>query len=1054
MKKFMKYLMVLFVCVIGISTVDAATTFTNNATAFVRENSKATNLKYSQTEADENGNWYYAAKTYKSAYLGVRFGGKEYEALCLDPSLKFPRGGVSCEPIANAASFQYMDSMRSETDYDAFQLAMRMLAVYENLNYGRSMNGVKAAIVRYMQVRNGDTEVENWLRQRYTQLGKCPGGCSKEQLLSLTLWGDDALLNKAIELADTAHGLTLGTTDPETVPTGKIRVTPGGSGRNVQLTLVAPAGSNIPEMRFECQGCSVTGSTWNMDHGTVNLTVDEGSCQYTLKMMYPGKGPYLCKQNNLNTQSLLIYVDDGEAEQVYSGEISGENCTGCCPEAIPEVIYSVNNCCNDESTSTSYAKEPFLNDLFCHDEIVKVEYYKKKCGIDYYKEMDINNYCAMYCTERVQVNTPPSNTAVSGRYFILKTNSVSGTPWAHIEGVKRCRIRIEWDKWIKNYEEQVKKQINNYNSTQKERAREKVYNSAKTKEIEDDISVSVSCSCTYYVNCATTAEPNKKCPEIDSADGYASDTVKYTIYEFSLLEQIYQKIKLDNDLHNPGNENYTAIRILHDSLPKYTHKKYSITPTELSSAQAKRDRIKSDAEADCEAGLKKCSGTATAGSYPLTAEGSDFEVEDVPSVKSQIQGNIASYTSSYNAAAEQAKIMEEELTICDDYFGEVDPNEIYPFHANADFSYSQTYLDDYGELQQDIIFVDKEPIYDEDCVITGPITGNDEDVQTPAYSDALYSKHSPLHESTIDMATTGAIALNTGTSVPYLDGEYFARKIFRHDAKFEAKCDWKDAPNTLYTLVPNGSASESTSEMNYTQHDRQYRVYLSTLDGTYETFWDVSGLGTYGKFDEEFLKRGTTCAGENAADVAMFTCKLHVEYEIVLTGYCNGVTNGIDNCDPYKEGYDLFNFKVVDPSDLFPSVSNPEDVDYGYNWLVEERGREVLGTIQETGRKDETYAIDNLTYAFELSPTDMQHIKAYNETRIQFGGYSDFELDCKKNCDISVEYGQDIGCERCHSKFLENLASGKVIYNGTDHEVIGWANSRETLGEVRNGNNW
>jgi hypothetical protein len=118
--------------------------------------------------------------------------------------------------------------------------------------------------------------------------------------------------------------------------------------------------------------------------------------------------------------------------------------------------------------------------------------------------------------------------------------------------------------------------------------------------------------------------------------------------------------------------------------------------------------------------------------------------------------------------------------------------------------------------------------------------------------------------------------------------------------------------------------------------------------------------------------------------------------------------------------------------------------------MVDPEGQEVLGKIQEKGAEDLTYAPENLSYSFKITPSDMRQIKNYNEERLQYGGYTDFNLKCV----CPQDPNPTDGCRKCKSEFVENLSNGIVKLRNGSQEVSGWANERESLGKVRENNNW
>ena len=1042
------------------------TTYIGTATARVVE-TQPTGIYYMNWTASDAANSYVTSE-YKNSVTRVTFNGVEYDSYCLDPQLHTPIGTLTCNPINNNPAINQMQEWIGEYDHATFQLAFRMLAIFQDITiFDKDTSNIRDAITRYAEIMHGtnETAVANSLA-KLQSFNVCLGDeCSDKNILaSKFLFGNEEMINNALELANKMADLGTFKYDSSEDRQAKLIFSiTQENGHYVVLNVISTVQFE-EEVQFVCKNCEIEQNNFNGRSGTLKIKVNDGSCDYQIEAYYPTSGPYECTLNNPDTQTLIIYVDEESTSkaQVYEGSLSETNCggQGCCTEA-PDIIPghiegTVNNCCGPTG---SEAHEYDLDELFCYDEDLKVEYYRKKCDIDYYKQENagLNDYCELYCTERVSVDLPGPITAVSGRYFKLSPNPKGHTTSPYIQGVRRCRVRIKYDEWEKDYGAQVDLQVQYFNKIQELRAQEKMYEKAEpTKHlVRDYIKGYADCSCD--VKDGLNPDGSQKYKKITDRAETQGRYFVYNRWTFAIRSVNYYQIKIDA----AKRENYTAYKILSDGSRTATHPQYSYY--NVAQYKGALDNLKKEAGTLCTQKLQNCARNTAVKTDrdELEAEKVEYKHEDVGEELDNIVAEIESAVTYYNLASKSAKTKEEQIDVCNDYFIEYKgkkAEENYKFDAKNAFSYSQTYLDDFGNLQQDIISVGWEET--PGCIIEGPFFGDDEDIRDPKYSEVYSPVGSPKeYENVEDMAPVNSPddipLLKDGNAYKdYRDKPYDAGKKFTHDAKYTAVCEWKEKDNTLYTLVPNGSTAESTSEINYTQHDRQYRVYLSTLDGTYETFWNLSGLGTDGRFDDYFKKHGTTCAGESAKDVAIFTCKLHVEYEIVLTGYCNGVTNGIDDCSPYKEGYDLFNFKVVDPSNLFPSGTVKDGKEFAHNWVGTEEGRETLGAIEETGKNDETYAIDNLTYAFELSPTDMRHIKAYNETRIAEGGYSDFELVCQETCKTVSTPENEVGCRKCHSTFLENLAAGNVRYNGTDHEVNGWANSRETLGQVRNGNNW
>lgn len=726
----------------------------------------------------------------------------------------------------------------------------------------------------------------------------------------------------------------------------------------------------------------------------------------------------------------------------------------CCSPKVPTtpVTIDVNNCCTDSTHSEIV--EVNLDDLFCYSNDLKVDYYFPKCDADYYinKEAKLNDYCEMYCTERVSVDVPGAITAQNGRYFEL-TKNIYGTTSPYIEGFKRCRIRVYYDKWLKKYVEKVQEEINYYNEYQLNKAKEKTYEKASQNvtDVSGTIDIKVTCSTTAQQpiagctgnNCTTTVTT-------------CSDTVEttynysYKKYHFTTLYSHYP-VRIKESSKN----NYSAIEIEDDTKGTVSHAEYSTynLSAEIEAANTALESAKSSCE---------CSTIDTATRDKLPDEDNNYPNEDVPTVKADYAKKAVDAEKNYKAATGAAEQLEKDIHKCDNYFTEDDIGKnaelSYKMNPELAFSYSQIYLTELGEKKLDSIGIG----FNKNCTYETilPENDNENELSSPNYSD-IYSVSGNI-QVMHDFANknlsyvTGPNGFNS-----FLHEKYNADKKFTHDAKYHSVCKWEEEDKPVYTLVPSGEVKPTITEDNYTKHNKEYKVYLTTLDGTYETYWDLTGLGSKignsntGKFDNYFLNAGKTCAAGNPEEKAMFTCKLHIEHQITFVGNCYGTfstdtTTLVEDCDEVPE-YSLYNFKVVDAKDFFPSGTTDESGNkYAYNWTDTEEGQKVMEEINKKAQEDKIFAPENISYSFDLSPSEMRHIKNYNVEKNSEGGYTDFNLHCECPEEIqehSLENG--VGCTKCKSYFLENLAKNKIYYNGANHTVDVWA-SNNNLETIRN----
>ncbi len=754
-------------------------------------------------------------------------------------------------------------------------------------------------------------------------------------------------------------------------------------------------------------------------------------------------------------EETIYYCKDGRVcpDYMYEEECNAEKCCTLDPIEANHIEGDVNNCCSDDTKSEAHEYD--LDDLFCDYDGLGVKNFKEKCNGDYYQEENANlddEYCKMYCTERVSVEIPGALTAVSGKYFKLSETSKK-TKSAYIEGFKRCRVVVQYQKWEDEYVDTVQEQIDSYNKFQENKATELMYEDAlKTKEKKSETSnITCGCSCTYDTKCA---DGSNGCKNRAYASASGTCDITYSKYSFNKMYDI-NTVALDKDKRDSEKNIYNAVEIVPRASYKTKHDSWSAWDIEESrtACDKKVDSMEKEvsAEGKCECVLS-CTRTKVEG---------EKHIENVKEIKDKYLLLANEENTIFNIKADLAKKMEETIDRCSKYFTLYEgakAKDNYNFDATQDFSYSQVYMNELGKLAMDEIHIEfKES---PGCVVDDKIIigADDEDkLRDKQYSEKIYGVGT---EKMSDFKSGSLEHQNSKNGYKsYIDNPYEAEKVFTYDAKYHATCSWDEGDNVLYTLVPSGSSTESTSEINYTKHDQEYRVYLSTLDGTYETNWDIQGLGSkignthQGKFDEYFLNAGKTCSGESPKDSTVLSCKIHSEYEIVLSGYCNG-SNGTDttmdpsDCDPYDEGYQLFNFKVVDPAKLFPSGYVQDGKRIAYNWTDTELGKKAMQEIEAVGAKDLTFAPENLTYSFVLNPTDMSHIKKYNSSQFAAGGYSDFTLVCSsESCNAGA-------CKRCMSPFLENLANGIVTYDNINHNVTGWGNKKKDLTAVRNALSW
>ena len=901
---------------------------------------------------------------------------------------------------------------------------------------------------------------------------------------STSLTGNETLLNQAYEksteaIDNTGDGNSLETPSNSLTLTNK-RV----NGKEVTYTVKASNPIYKSQLAFTCTGCNIKNNiqdTWNGTEGTLIVEDTENDCNFSINAYYPGSGAYTCTTSGSGTQQIEIFVgagstsgaintsgaptqkiDDSINEGPYYEGVCGP--TGC--GTIPADEVEVNNCCEDSTTSK--VSEPILNDLFCRDDDLKVDYYKLKSGINEYLQTNTDldsNYCQMYCTERTQVDIPGALTATNGKYFKLAQNSVSGTYAPHTQSTKRCRIRVEYDKWLTDYRRQVDASVDAYNEYQKNKAYEASYRKAASEETEENKkteTVTVRCvkedSCSEYIHGTQVCKPGK------TIRGYtASDSFDLHYYEHNFISHNYERIARNSSL--------SAENIRHvGNFSTNISKTYRIL--DYGSVQdAVGNFIRDHSDASCSVSSDMYNAAGNAENHGLYF---DDVTTDANNYKSAADGN----NSAYTAAIGQIQTLQKTLTRCDKYFTDDSVSstnsaeQMYNLSTSlSSFKYTQIYQDDYGNPKQTQVTVG----FEGSCQYTRETDVSTPDTFAVSGTGGNYSTTYGAGFASMKVLGKNLYYSNTTSSSFFTnfvtDETYAADKMFWHDGRYTATCDWNrtdvdkytvgtdgkvvttnpSTDDSAYRLVPRGEVyNYKSSLVNYSEHEFVFS-YSSSYDGKFETYWDLKGLGENSKFDKYFEDGAGTCANQNPGDTSLLTCSLSSFHGGSFYGCCcgdsNGTTYSTTTCDPYDDKAVKYEFKIVDPAKMFPADTDG----YADNWKTT-LGNTAREAIEELGKNLSTYSPKTLSYSFVLTPSDMKQIKKYNSILNSYGGYTDSDLTCDCS-EVQGDGNKDNGksCTKCTSSFLDNLASGKILKDQT--LIGGWNRSDKSIAEVRKSGN-
>ena len=429
------------------------------ATASVAGSGNGLGFTYTTTDGSSGG--------YANANLQIEFAGNTYSAYCLDPGLSMPTGNLTCKAINRSPQVNALvESAQAEgANPDVTQLAYRMWAAitgwtqtYDPDFDEKTQFAFKETVADYNTILNGSEYQYENVRAEMINNGLCTVDTCKDRksTAAFLVGGDTTQFDQAFKIATEAKAQGSYGYD-------KFEETQGGvsiqvlseNGRTITYKFTSTYDIPAEQFKVDGVGAKVTATqAWNGRSGTYTVTIPEGACKGSLDLYYQTKGSYECSTNSASTQTLYAYVDKVSTGVVQSVDINLfniEGCSECCPEEPinpPSISGSVNNCCT--TGGHSEMQEPPLNKLFCEDKVLKLKWWEEKCGIEYWKS-DINDYCYMFCTERISVDVPGAITASSGRYFEL-TTTPQGTKSPYIQGFKRCRVKVDLESWFTRYQ--------------------------------------------------------------------------------------------------------------------------------------------------------------------------------------------------------------------------------------------------------------------------------------------------------------------------------------------------------------------------------------------------------------------------------------------------------------------------------------------------------------------------------------------------------------------------------------------------------------------------
>ena len=449
------------------------------------------------------------AGTYKTYIYKIKVNGQIYDGFCVDPGSKSVASSacLTCDKLDESGGYGLLTRQmidmgwfnNVESDPHRIGIAYRFMAIFnvdnrQNINYNYDL----AAFNGYVQTRNGQmNQILNkeipmsdseWLTlKKAYDMSDVPGYPGRKFMAGTTTSGMsiDALYDFAYATYGVS-GASTGTNNDGTGGLGGITIEMvTDSGQIATMKAIVPA--TMQTRNYTCEGCEFI-SQPEVGYGkttTFQVKVTSPDCEFKIGVVTDSGGIYLCHEGT-KTQQYIVYAPDGEIPT--ESEFALTTCDFCETTGNrsetggtlnPDITGSVNNCCGGGPT---IVQEPEIDDLFVYDDCYMVNGYKLKSGAAQFRFTDAEgtydngkidpDYCELYCTQRARIDIPGEVSAVNGRYFILKDQTVDvlsasvTTTGPVAQGFKRCRLRIKYVDWLKEYMQEIDNEITSYNNYQ------------------------------------------------------------------------------------------------------------------------------------------------------------------------------------------------------------------------------------------------------------------------------------------------------------------------------------------------------------------------------------------------------------------------------------------------------------------------------------------------------------------------------------------------------------------------------------------------------------
>lgn len=721
-----------------------------------------------------------------------------------------------------------------------------------------------------------------------------------------------------------------------------------------------------------------------------------GSCKKSVTSGETFIGPTTTNLLKYGTRKFKGWSTDKSCSTYTSGnsfyvDFTGDKTYYACyeEEADNSSLYGTtkyDNYLNDSSTyhTLPYSEKKEINEGYkvengtCNSTNITLtdKYYKRTTDL-YESTLSTNKYCTVVCEDNIDVSYPSIfETVAAGQYFELMYEP-------EITATRTCTSQFDYDNWKDAYGNAIDNEIKLMNEVNKAEA-----DLAAAKALEKPTVLYNNCNCglfgctdkkyedtkrkSYYTS---TGQRSSSTPQTASGCGSSafessrSSTISAAEAALSSAKEKYETaVNKRIQLEQANLQCYSILDQDNNNTKKYKDV-FKENYTQVSSINETTYQIKSS---KVSIASSNDSTSSTYASY-ITSE---TDIDD--NTTELRKTGVANTISTANFYAVYPKLT----------FEYDDGSDGKPTNLNVSEK-----LDVEAHVKLDTgSFTDK--------TVSGSDTTYTKNNTSINICENFYVKGTQGNHICFDAYTAKSVTRKVEYYFVLHESTEYLSKLHTGETKV------KDAATAGYVTLSREEKYTNKSGTSISLLNHVYPVSLKAIADTYKNKFTLTDENS------NYLNVSSYQKSFNSSYFSGFTGKYECAYDIT-----NDALITSNNSNDYKNLKRNTIFRSVATDDIDPN-DRALYGNLGENW-TNTKGQAAMNQIQTTEKTGSTtkntYNPDNLEYSFTLTPSLINAIQDYNDSRESYGGYDDFNLTC------ATTDGRE-----CVSKFLTELSEGKV----------------------------